>query len=286
MTSASSSSWPASSSADVPVDVSGYRAVVRTSTEGVHRHLRTAFQGFATDLDAPFDELPVFELDKADERWRVAASGKVVHEDPDFLVALGTLEFQLLSAALDGRTDRFQLHGAALCAPTRASGLVVSGDSGIGKTTLAMALMLRGFTPFSDDVAVIEPDSLLLLPLRRAFHINADTWPMLEPLAGGLLQSDPQGTPGYFQPPQWATSPVPVRWVLFPERTDGPPGLMPLQPAQAAAAILAQTGTLAVSARLALATAAKLVDRARCFRLYAGGLEPTVRLIQDLVRSD
>lgn len=271
----------------VIVDVAGYRAVVRSASGETRRALRLVFSGFRCEGAADAGDLPAFHLDDESGLWRVRSSGDIVHEGRDFLVALGTLEYHVLSAALDDTRDRFQMHGAALCAPARPAGVVISGDSGIGKTTLALALMHRGFTPFSDDVAMIEPDTLHLSPLRRAFHINADTYPMLEPLAGGLMRGEPDGLPGYFVPPQWATQPVPVRWLLFPERAEGrAPCVIPLPPAEAASAILGQSGTLAVAARLALGTTAKLVEQARCYRLVSGDLTETVTVIQKLILAD
>lgn len=265
------------------IDIAGYRAAVGSSSELVRQTLRSILRGFDPAPDAA-EGLPRFALEPAAGEWQVVVNDDVVYQGGDFLVALGMLEFHLVSNALDSTQDFFHLHGAALCPPTRRGGVVIAANSGVGKTTLALALMLRGFTPFSDDVAVIEPGTLHLRPLRRAFHIAADTWPLLDGLAGGRIQAEAGAPPGYFSPIQWAQAPVPVRWVLFLERVPGrTPRLFPMQPAEAAAAIIEHSGTLTRSPRLALATTSRMVEQARCQRFVIDDLERAVAAVQELV---
>jgi hypothetical protein len=266
------------------IDVAGYRAQVGSSSELVRGSLRSILRGFDRIPDTAADGLTRFELHPVAGEWQVAVNDEVVHQGADFLVALGMLEFHLVSTALDSSRDFFHVHGAALCAPTRRAGVIIAGDSGTGKTTMALALMLRGFTPFSDDVAVIEPGTLHLRPLRRGFHISADTWPLLDGLAGGRIASEADAPPGYFLPTQWAHDPVPVRWVLFLKRIPGrTPRLSPMQPAEAAAALIEQSGTLTRSPRLALATTSRLIEQAACLRFVVDDLERAVAAVQELV---
>jgi len=269
------------------MDVVGYRAAVGSSSAIVRRSLQYVLRGFDRIADAATTDLPHYELEPVGGEWQVTVDGAVVHQGGDFLIALGTLEFHLLTAAVDRNSYLFHVHGAALCAPTCRAGIILAGDSGIGKTTMALALMLRGFTPFSDDVALIDPQTMSLQPLRRAFHINADTWPLLEGLAGGQIRSEADDVTGYFAPAQWAHAPVPVKWVLFPERVPGgTPQLLPLQPAQAASALIENSGTLTRSPRLALSTISRLVEHATCCRFIVSDLERSVALVQKLVLSD
>jgi hypothetical protein len=268
-------------------DVLGYRAAVGVSAGEARAAVRTILRGFGPVAPAPGPDLPGYELAPTPAGWQVRAGGEVVHAGADFLVALATLEWHIVTAALMHRDDLFHLHAAGLCLPTRRAGLLLAGDSGNGKTTLALGLMLRGFSPFGDDVAVLDPQSLELHPLRRAFHTDQQTWEIVGSLVAGPLRGDDDAPPGYFIPPQWAERPVPVRWVLFPDYWPGrTPQLVRLAPAEAAAALLAHTTSLARTPRLALPTVTHLIERAACYRFLGGDLPASVAAIERLVASD
>ncbi len=219
--------------------------------------------------------------------WTVTVDETVASISDSLSTALGFLEWRMVSAALDHRRELFHLHGGALCAPTRRAGLVLAGDSGSGKTTLTLSLMLRGFVPFGDDVALIDPQTLELQVLRRAFHTNEGTWRLVAPLTAGAIGAHEDGPEGYFSPPQWAERPVPVRWLFFLDYRPGQePKLVRLTPPEAAAGILGNTVSLASNSRLALRAAARLTEHAACYRLQTGHLAATVDMVQQLVALD
>jgi len=269
-----------------PYEILGFRVRVGATGRVAHRAVQAILGGFGP-LDAePTSTGPLYELVHTSGTWQVRIEGVVVHTDGDLERALGTLEWQVTTAALGRRDDFVQLHGASLCAPTEAAGVLLIGQSGQGKTTLALALALRGFVPFGDDIALLEPNRLELHPLQRAFHTDEKTWRLLEPLAGGAVGPRGADIAGYFSPPQWASRPVAVRWVLCldlqPERS---PRLVPLAPADAAARILAQTLNLPRVPRLALAACAQLTARAGCYRFVTGDLSASIALVQQLVTT-
>jgi hypothetical protein len=77
-----------------------------------------------------------------------------------------------------------------------------------------------------------------------------------------------------------------VRWVLFPDYRPGrTPELVRLAPAEAAAALLAHTTSLARTPRLALPTVTHLIERAACYRFLGGDLAASVAAIERLVAS-
>jgi hypothetical protein len=266
-------------------DVLGYRVAIGVTSEEAEAAVRVALRGFGPIAVVPGPSLPRYDLVATPANWQVRVDGAVIHTGDDFLSALRTLEARVVRAALDRRDDMFQLHGAALCLPIERAGLVLAGDSGCGKTTLTMGLMLRGFVPFSDDVALLEPATLELRAFRRAFHINDEVWPRLETL-GQSAPAPRDGPVGYFSPPQWAERPVPVRWVLFPQYVpDQPPELTPLAPSEAATAILRHSTSLSRAARVALGTMARLIERSSCYRLAVGDLAGSVAVVHRLVTS-
>ena len=266
-------------------DFFGYLAEVAAPPGEGHAAVRAILRGFGP-VDAATPPSARFDLTAgATGGWQVHVSGHVVHAGDDLPAALAQLEWHAISVALGQRRDLFHVHGAAVCLPARRSGLLLVGGSGRGKTTMTMGLMMRGFVPYSDDVALIEPETLELQPLRRAFHVADETWRLLESVCGPLAR-DADEPDGYFSPPQWAEATVPVHWLLFPEYRPGQiPALVPMSAGEAATGLLGQTLTLAPAPRLALRTAARLTEQARSYRFLIGGLDESVELVRRLVAT-
>lgn len=272
-------------------DVLGYRVAIGSTVEAARVAARRVLGGFGPHPGAAIDEIPRYEILVSNTGSRLALNGTVMFPENEeagrveLLSVLGALEFELVTKGLDRHDGLFHLHGAALCVPTQRAGLVLAGESRSGKTTLALGLLLRGFFPFTDDVALIDPQTFDLHPVRRAFHITPETWSILEPLAGGPPAVD-EAPLGYFLPPQWADAPVPVRWILFPEyRPHQTPQLIKLTPPEAASAMLTRTTTLSRSPRLALSAASRLIERVECYRFPTGDLAASVAMVQGLVSA-
>jgi hypothetical protein len=267
-------------------DILGYRVAVGVTPPDARAAVRSVLRGFGPVALDPALRIPRYDLAPAPTGWQVSTDGGLVQVDGGFLSSLSILEWHLVAAALNHRSDLFHLHGAALCLPATRAGIVLAGESGRGKTTLTLALMFRGFVPFADDVALLDPATLNLHPLRRAFHVSEETRRLIERVAGGPLGRDEEGPRDYFSPPQWAADPVPVRWLLFVEYKEGQtPQFVPLSSSEAATAILARTTSLARDTRLALATCARLTERAACYRFLTGDLAASVAAVQRLVNA-
>jgi len=249
--------------------------------------IRRMLRGFApVDLDQDPPAAHHYDLVQSPAGWQMLVNGTFVHLSEDLPGALAALEWRIVSDAVDRRDDLFHLHGAALCLPTRRGGVLLIGDSGDGKTTLALGLMLRGLVPFGDDVVMLEPEGLTIQAVHRAFHVRTETWRALEPLAGGPIDVDDDMPTGYFAPPQWAHTPVPVEYVLFTKyRPHHEPAVVPLAPAAAAAAMLRHTGTFVRNSRMALGAITRLTERTRCFQVQTGDLARSIALIQPLLAS-
>lgn len=278
------------SDADEPIisttfDLLGYHAQLTASRGAAYAAVRAVMRGFPPSDDDVTAAARYTLIATDDEKWQVTVNDEVVHTGDNLTVALGTLEWHMVTAALGQRSDVFHVHGASLCTPTRRAGVMLVGGSGNGKTTLTLGLMLRGFSSFGDDVALLDPKTLELQPFRRAFHVSEDTWQLVTAIAGPLpRENDPAG---YFSPPQWAEWPVPVRWILFLELRRGQkPELVRLSAGDAATSILGQTLSLAGAPRVALSTTARLTERAECYRLISGDLEESIATIQRLVAAD
>lgn len=219
-------------------------------------------------------------------RWHVEMDGYALYTGDEPSFALLALEWRLVTDLVARRHDRFHVHGATLCLPSRAGSILIPGESGSGKTTLTLGLMARGFLPYADDVSLIDPTTLSPETLRRAFHIDARTRSLIARLQPAPAWDWDTLPAGYFLPPRWADRPAPLRYVLFPSlQPDATPRLTALSVADAAMALLPYSTTLAQRPDLALATAARLTAHARAYRLITGDVEATIRSVVDLVTT-
>jgi hypothetical protein len=104
------------------------------------------------------------------------------------------VELSLVRVAMDLARDVLVLH----CAAVERSGrsVLIAGEAGAGKTTLALLLHARGWNLLSDDLAVFDLAAGGLVRFPRALHLDGD-YPD-EALAG--LAPPPEGFPTDYGP--------------------------------------------------------------------------------------
>jgi hypothetical protein len=260
----------------VVYDLLGYHVAVTAADVAMGRACQSVLASFAIDSPEAETAVQSYSVVRADDRWHVEAAGRRLHSATDPRAAIAALEWQLVTDALKHRADLFHVHGAALAPPSLDGAIVLAGAGGVGKTTLARALMERGFVPFGDDVTLVDPVSLSVQPFPRAFHLRE---------SGGDTPdaADPDGLPTYFQPPRWARFPLPVKLILFLVRTaEREARVVPLGSADAASSLLGQSGTLAAAPAHALAIAVRLIAQAPCYRFELGSPEASAAVVEAL----
>jgi hypothetical protein len=184
--------------------------------------------------------------------------------------------FAALAFAL--RTRRlFHAHSAAVVAPG-VGGILIVGDSGTGKTTLALALRAAGSHLVTDDA---------LFLCRTASGIRAVGWPRAAHVTERTLHAFPdlttngtvreQGVKYVVPLPSLACSMTAVetpRWLLFPEIADAERPPQRLGAADTMAALLPPSALLAVPGAALrdehLALLGQLSSSARALRLPLG----------------
>jgi hypothetical protein len=121
---------------------------------------------------------------RAGERWVVR--GGMVQPEPTALDELASaIECVLVSEAVNGTAHLVALHAAMLGRDRRV--VLLSGASGVGKTTLACALLHAGWSYGSDELVLLRRGSAALLPLsvppcvkQEAVGVVARWFPALE----------------------------------------------------------------------------------------------------------
>src|SRR5262249_29391435 len=118
------------------------------------------------------------------------------------------------------------LHAAVLAREGQA--ILFPAGSGSGKSTLAAGLAAAGFQLGSDEVAVIDPLSLEVLPFVRGICVKEGSRAPLASAYPSILTDAPHYRSGGEEvcslcPPQeiWLPAPTPIRSIVVPRYADG-----------------------------------------------------------------
>lgn len=145
------------------------------------------------------------------------------------------IEYRLINAAIARARDRWVLHAGAVAGP-RGTCLIV-GESGAGKTSLALWLWSSGLELVTDDLCPVRQGDLAVERFPRALHMDCVYSPR-------LLERIPPRPPGfpadYYPFPEAQGEPPPVADLLVLERgAEGEaPRLDPLSQSEAAHRLL------------------------------------------------
>ncbi len=166
--------WQSRSTRYGPFAVAGHRFVIDTdvpelgerATEALHDLLAHGSTG---------DAAVVYEVARTSPAWTTHPWGVWRDGEPcqtqlaDWYV-LPYLVWELTSLLLAGVGDRVALHAGAAALGDRA--VVLAGRSHSGKSTLSGWLTHRGWSFLTDEVAVIDPTSLVVQPFWRPIGVR------------------------------------------------------------------------------------------------------------------
>jgi hypothetical protein len=178
-----------------------------------------------------------------------------------------------LCAALIYQRGEFPLHAATLVPPGGGAGIALAGDRGAGKSTLAYALVERGWRLLNDDLSrLVESASgdILVVPGRAGIRLTPDACARF-----GLRTADLVRTAGarekYLLDVAPAGAPHRLAGLLLLDR-GGDDGVFALRGAEAARAVSAHTYRPAYVGPLGMAAAhfmstARIATRTSILRL-------------------
>ena len=176
---------------------------------------------------------------------------------------------------------RHLLHAAALS--QSGQGLLLSGDSGRGKTLLSVALMKQGFRLLSDDVACLNLDLKQLEPFPRSLNLCESATPLLTPLLGSdkVEQSEICGTVDIERLfPGSLGRRCPLRHVIILGGFREVPEIKPLAKHEALWQALKFSHSPVSNGGRTLWDLAPLFQHAHCYVLWPGNLDPTAMLLR------
>jgi HprK-related kinase A len=271
--------------------------VVRSDLRGVLDDFAAMYPGCARRDVGPGDAIRM-EVKRdgrtrfGRRRYAVHGDGVKIHEGlrPDEV--LPHLEWGLGWRIVARCTNYLQLHAASMARD--GNGVVLAGGSGVGKSTLAAALLARGWAYFCDEFALVDATTLMLHPYPKALCIKAGAFDVIERLGLRLARGRHyikalKGKVGYVSPADVGTDniaePCRVRYVIFPSYSGAEaPRLYPVSKGRAAFALLKSALNRDVFGERAVSLVGRLVRDARCFGLESGPIEETCDRLERLVR--
>lgn len=220
--------------------------------------------------------------------WQICCGDRVHPAGPG--VGMGSLwiEWLLTSEYVRRWTNFVHVHAGVVSNGERSALLI--GRSGSGKSTTSVAMALEGYVLYSDDVALVDPDTLrpLCVPrpvkldpiarrsLRsRGLRLDKGTWigeSINRTCVPGLPDVDRPGPPIEFA-------------IFFGDSRQSRAELRPITSAEAAMRLIMQSSSEKFDHSGPSDGAMTVVNGAKNFELTAGDLDATVRELRQLLDS-
>jgi hypothetical protein len=201
-------------------------------------------------------------------------------------------EWWLFAEAVAAHTDGCQLHGGAVA--NKHGAILLLAPSGHGKTTLTLALMARGFIPFTDDIILLDPHTLVVQPFPRCFHVDEGTTRVIQELSTEegyhmpsleCLDVENALAEALHRPLQWGIPQVP-RLIIFPEYRPGAAlHLEQLRPAQTWMLLINNLIVPPANAPSRFGTLRALVDRVQAYQMVHSDLDETITALERLLKA-
>ncbi len=180
----------------------------------------------------------------------------------------------------------------AACVARGHVAMMMPGAPGSGKTTTTAELLRRGWSYYSDEFALIDPDSLLLEAYPKAMSIKSGAFELLRHRLPPLehITAHERRTKGFLRclPPRLirenvVASPMRPGLIVFPTYQVGASTeLEPMSRARAVFEMTRQCFNLFKFRRRAVDILAEVVSRAECYRLVGSDLDDMCDAIEDL----
>jgi len=224
-------------------------------------------------------------------RYEVSANGHTQFTPTHFNSVLPHVEWAVSWELPRALPQFLQLHASVM--EVQGAGVIFPGAAGVGKSTLTVGLIARGWRYLCDEFALLHSGSLDLHPYPRAICIKEPSFPVLRELGVPILREfcfskGSKGAVTLLSPRSLRADAVagvcPPRFVIFPQYTPGvEPSITPISRGEAAFALHEVCFNLLHCNRLAVDILAEAIRGANCFRLTAGNIHKTCDLLQSVI---
>jgi hypothetical protein len=288
------------STTSVAFNVHGVRLRLVCNISHVREIVAHTYVGFA-DHDCSTAGIVVRLMAKPGGVWLSDSTDpdQILVPDENLATAYTLERITLLIVRHLAESGTFVVHAAAVVHRGRA--LIISGPSGSGKTTLALGLLERGMSLLSDELAVVPPSGVDVLPYPRSLHVRPTTLELLDGLDLATPAAPAPAAPAPAAPApgsrhKWSLAPddlaqlvphaigrqAPLRFVVLLDdhpRAGRPATLAPISRATTVVELARATPALEGHFETVLARLSGLVAGASCAKLSMGAYASALDLI-------
>ncbi|HCV42803.1 MAG TPA: hypothetical protein DGH68_04925, partial [Bacteroidetes bacterium] len=223
-------------------------------------------------------------------RWVMTIRGNSCQIlDPDRSAAYA--ESIVFHTVLSQVSDHYLLHAGAVSKNHRA--VILCGNANSGKTTLTLGLVRAGFKFLTDEVALIDHDSSMVLPFPRALGIRKKTAEMFPEMERRVFGHPTQALSGdekllidaeQMYPGCLGDACMPSM-LLFLEGFASRTQLESLPKSEAVLKCLSFAHTAEGDVFKSMMTTSGIIERLRCYHLTLGPVDEVVQILSDTMEE-
>ncbi len=271
------------------VSVTGAPADLTADFKRLHRGYRQASSPGAWPIEM---EVVATRTRWGRQRFAVLGAGQALGRPHCRSEVLPYLEWGVNWTVIRSCLHFAQFHAATLVRDRRA--VIIAGNSGAGKSTLAAGLLARGWHYATDELTLVDPDTLRVHPYPKPICIKQGAFDVVRrdglPLwAPGRFVKALKGEVGYINPhdvgPGALADVSTIDAVVFPKYTGRrTPDIGVVSPGRAAVGLLGCMLNRNAYGDRAVRLVGRIVRASVCLRLESGELGAACALLDHALR--
>ncbi|MEK6590280.1 MAG: hypothetical protein AABZ11_06330 [Nitrospinota bacterium] len=211
---------------------------------------------------------------------------KLIYKTRDPFEFISFVEWSIIDTALEKMEGFYQVHGGAVVKDNR--GIILPAAPGSGKTMLTVGLSMNGFQCLSDDIVLIETQSLKINPFPRNIFITEEKKDIFEKYGYHLplRKSEWKDMGGWDFIFNFKPEFSPVDFIIFPQYN--PAAKTELKGFSKGAAIfeiIRESFNFHKFRDRGIDLIQSLVERAECFQLTVNNLNEAIDTISRLLKE-
>lgn len=185
----------------VPVQAPAKTTTRTVRIAGYSFRVETAIEGLVDEIDAqlvPFaecqgcDRIYTYKLvdrgDASEMPFAVLRDGEVVSESSTASELLAALWWSV-NQAVGKVYGKLVLHAGAVADPGTGAAVLLVAPMEAGKSTLTTGLVRRGFSYLTDEAAIVDPETLAVVPYPKPLTLDRGSWEVFPDLRPDLPEA-------------------------------------------------------------------------------------------------